>query len=131
KGNYCALSYCWGPKGGKSHMLTTTENVDHHLSNGMEVSRLPKTFQDAVVITRELGVRYLWIDALCIIQGDKADWAAESARMADVYGNAYLVIAASGAADPCEGSFSRRLPSPVAVEVPIRGDWRAISSCPP
>lgn len=42
-------------------------------TNGIEINTLPKTFQDAVEATRRLGVRYLWIDSLCIIQNPKAD----------------------------------------------------------
>ncbi|KAK8094944.1 HET-domain-containing protein [Apiospora hydei] len=66
---------------------------------------LPRTFQDAVQITRELGMRYLWIDGLCIVQGDKHDWASEAERMGAVYENASLVIAASGSASAQKGCF--------------------------
>ncbi|KAH6619006.1 hypothetical protein C7974DRAFT_317958, partial [Boeremia exigua] len=41
-------------------------------------STLPLTFQEAVVFTQWLGVRYLWIDALCIIQEDEVDWSREA-----------------------------------------------------
>lgn len=64
-------------------------------SKGIEFHDLPKTFQDAVSVTRSLGIRYLWIDSLCILQGDVHDWEVESGRMAEVYGNVHLVIAAS------------------------------------
>lgn len=42
---------------------------------------LPATFQDAVDFTRRLGLQYIWIDSICIIQGDEADWARESSLM--------------------------------------------------
>jgi hypothetical protein len=51
---------------------------------------------DAVLVTKAMGVRYLWIDSLCIIQ-DKEDWALHAPQMATVYGNAYLTISADAA----------------------------------
>jgi hypothetical protein len=65
---------------------------------------LPRTFQDAVLVTRRLGVKYLWIDSLCIIQDDVEDWQTESGKMADIYSDAYLVIGANRSAD-CNGGF--------------------------
>ncbi|KAL7948730.1 heterokaryon incompatibility domain-containing protein [Trichoderma barbatum] len=116
RGDFCALSYCWGREGTQA-LVTTRGNIKDHL-NGIKFSGLPKTFQDAVTITRELGIRYLWIDSLCIIQGDKSDWATESAKMSGVYQKAYLVIAASGAENPKEGCFSQRRRCSTSVEVP-------------
>ncbi|KAL6819075.1 heterokaryon incompatibility domain-containing protein [Trichoderma camerunense] len=116
RGEFCALSYCWGPEGTQT-LVTTRNNINNHL-NGIQFNSLPKTFQDAVIVTRQLGIRYLWIDSLCIIQGDKSDWMKESARMAEVYQNAYLVIAASGAANPKEGCFSTKRRCSTTVEVP-------------
>ncbi len=69
---------------------------------------LPLSFQDAVRITKGLGLRYLWIDSLCIIQDDAADWEEQAAQMADVYRSAYLTVAASAAADSSVGVFNRQ-----------------------
>lgn len=66
-GNFCALSYCWGPKGTHT-MIITRDNIEHRF-NGIRFDSLPRAFQDAVIVTHEIGVRYLWIDSLCIIQG--------------------------------------------------------------
>ena len=66
---------------------------------------IPKTFQDAIRFNRHLGIRYLWIDSLCIIQQDSDDWARESAKMCDVYENAYVTIAASSASNSTQGLF--------------------------
>ncbi|KAG4435279.1 hypothetical protein IFR05_009239 [Cadophora sp. M221] len=74
----------------------------------IEWDSLPKTFQDAVGIAQAFGVRYLWIDALCIIQDDDLDWRQESARMASIYSNSHLNIAATGAADGRGGCLSPR-----------------------
>lgn len=78
---------------------------------------MPRTFQDAVIVTRNVGVRYLWIDSLCIYQDDLTDWASEAANMAAVYSNAFLVIAASSASNGDVGCFTNRKQMPcVKVE---------------
>jgi hypothetical protein len=68
------------------------------LSVGISPQQLPKTFADAVTISRKLEVDYLWIDSLCIVQDDEADWRREMTLMEHVYGGSYLNIAASSAA---------------------------------
>lgn len=63
--------------------------------------QLPTLFKDAILFfARKLGIRYLWIDALCILQDDSKDWERESAVMAEVYSNPYLTIAATRAVNP-------------------------------
>ncbi|RSL40480.1 hypothetical protein CEP51_016694 [Fusarium floridanum] len=71
---------------------------------------MPRTFQDAVRTTRALGIAYLWIDFLCIIQGDEADWEAESAKMEEVFSSAYCTIAASSARSSLDGFLGDRIP---------------------
>lgn len=81
---------------------------------------LPQTFQDAVIITRRLNFRYIWIDSLCIIQDDEADWTRESARMFDVFSGAQLVVVASHARDTSIGCFKERtVPPSVVVRLPV------------
>ncbi|PQE26592.1 hypothetical protein CJF30_00001352 [Rutstroemia sp. NJR-2017a BBW] len=75
-------------------LTTTTDNLKARMS-GTRLSHFPQTFQDAISITQRLGIRYLWIDSLCIIQDSLSDWEAESARMGDVYTNSFLTIAAT------------------------------------
>ncbi|KAH6887075.1 heterokaryon incompatibility protein-domain-containing protein [Thelonectria olida] len=115
KAKFCALSYCWG--NGQDNVLTTRENIKRRLA-GIELQSLPQTFKDAIKVTREVGIRYLWVDSLCIIQGDRVDWAQEASRMVDVYQNAFLVIGASAASSPREGCFSKKVRSLAAVELP-------------
>ena len=69
---------------------------------------LPKTFRDFIQINRFLGIQYVWIDSLCIVQDDEEDWKAESARMTNVYGEAVLNVAAVGAVDGSVGCFFER-----------------------
>jgi hypothetical protein len=70
---------------------------------------MPVAFKDLITLSRELGIRYLWIDALCIIQDDETDWRKEAALMKDVYANAYLTVAASSIESPHEGFLHRHL----------------------
>jgi hypothetical protein len=96
---YACLSHCWGT----SQKLTTTRaNLDDHKER-IDLARLPKTFQDAVIVSRKLGIRYLWIDSLCIIQNDEDDWSREASKMAQVYQNSSLCIAASSVSDDAGG----------------------------
>lgn len=58
----------------------------------MHFSDLCRTFQDAIVVARELRIRYLWIDSLCIVEDDKDDWKKESAIMGDVYYKGFVTL---------------------------------------
>jgi len=87
-------------------LKTTQETLDLHKAR-IPWQSLPKTFQDAIEFTRRLGVRYIWIDSLCIIQHDKEDWERESAKMYEVYRKSYLTLAATSSANAEGGCFSR------------------------
>jgi hypothetical protein len=67
---------------------------------------MPQTYQDAVIVACKLGLQFLWIDALCIIQNDAEDWHAESQKMGDVYQNSHVTIAAHAAGNDEEGFLS-------------------------
>jgi hypothetical protein len=99
---YTALSHCWGAVAG--HLATMTANLKQMVS-GIPIEEIPQTYIDAFEITRSLGVRYIWIDALCIVQDDPEDWQVESAKMCEIYRNAYCTIAASAAASNGKGCF--------------------------
>jgi hypothetical protein len=101
RGRYITLSHCWGA----SHSFTTTRRNLEIRKREISLNDLPKTFRDAVTGTRQLGVQYLWIDSLFIIQDDRLDWEAEASRMADVYTNSYLTISASSSRDTNSGCF--------------------------
>jgi hypothetical protein len=81
----------------------TTQATLQDMKNGFLPQQAPGTFRDAITVVGRLGIQYLWVDSLCIIQGDKTDWELESSRMGTVYCNAYLTIAAANAADDSEG----------------------------
>lgn len=109
---YIALSHCWGnlPEEQKRAFCTSSENIGERLDQGFDMAILPRTFQDAVILTRHLGQRYLWIDSLCIIQyGDNLeDWKKEAKRMEAVFRNAYCTVAATSAIDSTQGFLKRR-----------------------
>ena len=94
-GPYTAISYCWGKK---PFLITTKNNFQRH-KHSIRFSELPKTFRDAVEITRSIGVRYIWIDSLCILQDDPEDWEHESKTMGDIYQGSFLTISASSSVD--------------------------------
>jgi hypothetical protein len=101
---YAALSYCWG---GYDQHRTQRSNVQAR-HKCIEFSELPRTLQDAVLFTRKLDLRYIWIDSLCIVQDDRTEWAEEAAHMADIYSGAYIVLAATRAADATSGFLQHR-----------------------
>ncbi|KAK1751510.1 heterokaryon incompatibility protein-domain-containing protein [Echria macrotheca] len=103
-GRYLALSHCWGAS--RPACLTTRASLSSNLS-GIPWSSLPATFRDAVQVARVLETQYLWIDSLCIVQDDVADWRREAARMADVYARAHLTLAATWAPSDDAGLWPR------------------------
>lgn len=107
---YAALSHCWGKltDENKRQFCTADDNIQERLK-GFTFSELPKTFQDAIRVTRELGIQYLWIDSLCIIQENQKDWEHEAKRMEGVYASAYCTIAATSAVDSNAGFLERNI----------------------
>ena len=105
---YAALSYCWG---GDQEQKTTTQNLQKREIDGVKLAELPKVLRDAVTVTMQLGLSYLWIDSLCIVQDDKLDKEAEVAKMADIYSGAYVTISAASSSSAHEGFLRDRNPS--------------------
>ncbi|ETS76013.1 hypothetical protein PFICI_12957 [Pestalotiopsis fici W106-1] len=98
---YVALSYCWGDQKGQ---LTSNKSTLPKLRAGISVQKLPATLRDAVTVTATLGLRYIWIDSICIIQDDKDDWKQEAGKMSTVYAQSLVTIIASSA-DSCSEGF--------------------------
>ncbi|CEJ82949.1 hypothetical protein VHEMI02987 [[Torrubiella] hemipterigena] len=73
----------------------------------VRVETLPKTFRDAITVTQALGIRYIWIDSLCIRDGPQA-WERDSESATAAYENAYLTISATGSSDVNDGLFFKR-----------------------
>lgn len=102
---YATLSHCWGQ--GPNLLKTTTQNYTNRLA-GIDWNELPPVFQDAISIVREIGCKWMWIDSLCIIQDSPSDWKEESTKMADIYSNSYLNIAATFSSTSYGNFFSDR-----------------------
>ncbi|KAK5685810.1 hypothetical protein LTS10_001923 [Elasticomyces elasticus] len=88
-----------------SRLLLSNEAA---FQNRLPVSELSKTFTDAMEVTRRLGICYIWIDSLCIVQDSDEDWRHEASRMGEVYRGSYCNIAATAAKDGRDGLFTRR-----------------------
>ncbi|KXJ95669.1 heterokaryon incompatibility protein-domain-containing protein [Microdochium bolleyi] len=110
-GPYVALSYCWG---GANFIRTTTSNIDVH-QRGIPTTSLPPLFRDIIQITLKLGLHYLWIDSLCIIQDSKLDWEVESAQMGQIFAQSFVVLAAGSSQSPLDELLLQR-PEPLIVD---------------
>jgi len=101
---YAALSYCWGD----GSRVTTTMSSLPAFQTSLPRSHLPKTFLDAIHATHKLGIPFLWIDGLCIVQDTSGELAHQISIMDSIYQNAVLTIAAQGAPSAHHGLFVRR-----------------------
>lgn len=121
---YVALSYCWGVHEIKAinlksnisnststpdfltrFSITTASTIAEHME-GIPVGKIPKTIRDAIAITRRLGMRYLWVDCLCIVQDSESDWEAESPKMGSIYHRAKVTISVDRGENMDSGCFN-------------------------
>jgi hypothetical protein len=109
---YVTLSHRWGATADQ-RLVLNTGNL-HLLQRNIDMNKLSPIFKDAVEITRRLGLSFLWIDCLCIIQGDEPDWQHEASTMGNIYKNGVLNISANSG-DATEGCFQVRDPTRVAL----------------
>ncbi|KAL7952007.1 heterokaryon incompatibility domain-containing protein [Trichoderma barbatum] len=114
--SYAALSHRW-TKETPTKSLLKSNNLDRK-QNGMPIATLPRMMQDVVLVLRRLGIQYIWIDCLCIIQDDKDDWRREAALMASIYTNAELTVAASWCDEPDQSLFrDHSAPQEITVDI--------------
>jgi hypothetical protein len=121
RSTYACLSHCWGPNGLTFKLTKSTLGA---FKDGTAISKLPRTFMEAAQLCLRLGIRYIWIDALCmcsypseatltaktllgILQGDEDDWKEAAATMGSIYENSFLTIAATRSNDSTGGLFSK------------------------
>lgn len=115
---YAALSYCWGTEMDSKDQLKTTRASMGDRMSGINDVEMTAVLRDAIRATRALDLPYLWVDALCILQDDKADWDTECAVMDHVFSNAYVTLCAL-ASDSChDGFLERQMPSE-SMQVPF------------
>ncbi|KAI1355948.1 heterokaryon incompatibility protein-domain-containing protein [Xylaria sp. FL0043] len=103
---YATVSHCWGSP--MTHTMQLTSESASRLRQGIDIADLGQTFQDVILVAQKLGIGYIWIDSLCIIQDSKEDWLMESTHMSTVYRNATINIAATVAFDGLAGCFPPR-----------------------
>lgn len=120
RADYVALSYCLGDS---SIAMMLDEKVLPQWSKAVEFVDMPKTFRDAVLIVQKIGLKYLWVDSLCIIQrgpGHRHDWNRHVAEMEKIYEHSYLCIAASASENSTGGCFRQVQPclrTPCSVRI--------------
>lgn len=102
---YAAVSYRWGS--GKDCFMLTKETAEG-MRCGLSMALLPKTLRDTCTIAHHIGLKYVWIDRLCIYQDSLEDWSGESSRMASIYKHAFITISAACASDENQGCFRKR-----------------------
>ena len=103
-GQWAALSHCWGKTVTTRLTLATLE--DNMIA--IPIATLSQNFRDAIAVTRILGIRYVWIDSLCIIQDSAEDWLQESAKMGDIYKDSLITIAGTNAEESTAGFLGKR-----------------------
>jgi hypothetical protein len=101
---YATLSHCWGD--GEIPKLRVNTLIE--MQRAILVSRLSRTFREAMETAKQLGFEYIWIDSLCIIQENQADWLIEASRLGTIYQNSGLNIAATRSPGGDEGCFTTR-----------------------
>ncbi|KAI1812281.1 hypothetical protein GGS20DRAFT_558593 [Poronia punctata] len=107
---YVALSHPWGDRETHPPFSTLKSSPGRDVASFKQEipwGQIPATFKDAIITTRGLGIRYLWIDSLCIIQGSDGDFNQESRNMGNVFGGAYCVLAASRATGQHDGFLGK------------------------
>ncbi|KAH6843171.1 heterokaryon incompatibility protein-domain-containing protein [Chaetomium sp. MPI-CAGE-AT-0009] len=105
-GRYTTLSHRWGP----TEQFRLAQHTYPQLIEGVPLGSLPRLIQDAIFVSLELGIRYIWIDLLCIYQDEDniADWQHESTLMNQVYSNTFCNISAGDANGCLESMFAFR-----------------------
>ncbi|KAK6079540.1 HET domain-containing protein [Seiridium cupressi] len=98
---YVALSYCWGPA--QYNTPTTIEANYHQHRLEIPIAKTAKTLRDAMLVTRQLGLRYLWIDALCIIQDSDSDKDLQISKIRSIFENAFITIMAAAGENASSG----------------------------
>lgn len=104
QGMYLTLSHCWGTI---PITRTTSSNIEAH-KESIPFESLPLNFQHAIEFTRRLGMQYIWIDSLCIIQDSATDWEIESSRMAEIYHHSMLTLSAANSRGATHGFLRSR-----------------------
>ncbi|KAF4627532.1 hypothetical protein G7Y89_g10619 [Cudoniella acicularis] len=117
--DYVALSYCWGSR---QAIVLTEKTITDWATLGFALSVLPQTVQDAITVTRNLGLRFIWVDSLCIMQDSDQDKRNEIGKMQAIYRNAYVTVVVACAADCHQGFITPQVSEKTVLpfSVPFR-----------
>ncbi|KAH7174402.1 heterokaryon incompatibility protein-domain-containing protein [Fusarium flagelliforme] len=113
---YAALSYCWGSGDAAAKQLKTVRDTVKEHCTSIAMEKVPQTVAETVQVCRAIGIRFLWVDALCIIQHDEEDWSKESFQMSLVYENSYFTLCAIQG-DSCSSGFLHKDYNPPCVRL--------------
>ncbi|KAI2619925.1 HET-domain-containing protein [Hypoxylon sp. NC1633] len=113
---FIALSHMWGDVSISPPLRTLRSNYDN-MQQGIRMQELPRNFIDTVLVCRELGLEYVWIDSLCIIQDSPEDWKREAVTMHLVYKYAQATIVAAAAKSSRDGFLVRNIRMTPAAKV--------------
>ncbi|KAF9768020.1 hypothetical protein IL306_014737 [Fusarium sp. DS 682] len=105
---YVALSYVWGSSEKARELRFERRLTRDNLSrlqqpHSLDEKYIPHTIRDAMYVTEQVGERFLWVDALCIVQDDPADLGHQTARMDLIYSKALFTILAACGEDSDSG----------------------------
>ncbi|KAK4195283.1 heterokaryon incompatibility protein-domain-containing protein [Triangularia verruculosa] len=121
RAKYIALSYCWGPVSPETY-LTDVNNLESR-KLGIDYDDLPPLLRDVVTCARALNIEYLWVDRLCIVQGEGGDFSTQAPKMGDIYGNATITIAAASGTSESDRILIERdsTGGPFSLDVKLEG----------
>ena len=108
--NYITLSHRWTEETDKTKL---TRPKLHQYLTCMPYMDWPATFRQTISIARQLQIKYVWIDSLCIIQ-DRQDWAVQSQLMHRIYAGGVLNLAAVATPTMADGLQLHRDPLEVS-----------------
>ena len=131
QGRYITLSYCWGHnEGPRPKFLLSRRNISRYKQE-IPLEMLPATLRDAIFIVRRLGERYLWVDCLCIIQGDQDDWITEAANMSSIFQNSLFCLSAIDSSHNDHGILLQQPKDSTEVDLHEQGHSVGVRSKPP
>ncbi|KAH7343024.1 heterokaryon incompatibility protein-domain-containing protein [Rhexocercosporidium sp. MPI-PUGE-AT-0058] len=114
---YAALSYCWGRATEGEHVFKTDESTKSEFETAIPLAKVPRTLIDAFALAKKLRLEFLWVDALCIVQGSREEWEEESAKMGSIYSSAKIVLSSTQSSNVTDGVFLTRSTMSLAQDI--------------
>lgn len=121
---YAALSYVWGEGKQKMYSSSTRQEFETEGTLHAKEDFLPQTIKDAMDLAAHIGLDYLWVDSLCILQDDEADRNYLISRMGSIYGSSAITIVDANGNDANGGLMGMSSPRPNRQRIAIiHGMW--------